>query len=269
MRELARREDELKRRYTPNHPLYQQLISERTRVEDQLDTLRGEVETLPTTQQDLLNLTRTLELAQEVYVQLLNRSQELRVLRASSIGSVRIIDTARTAPKAIAPRKSIIVMMSLVLGGVLGTAYIILRGWLTKGVRGQDELEKLGKPVFATINFATGGGPARRGRGPHPILALSDPTNLTIEGVRSLRTSLHFGMLDAKTKSLAITSTPGSVTLNWTRLSDAAASAGRSRRLGGIHFKRGDQRGRALGQQVGQAVLHRCTRLFNDGGRND
>ena len=59
------------------------------------------------------------------------------------------------------------------------------------------------------------------------------------------------------------------VTLNWTRLSDAAASAGRSRRLGGIHFKRGDQRGRALGQQVGQAVLHRCTRLFNDGGRND
>ena len=59
------------------------------------------------------------------------------------------------------------------------------------------------------------------------------------------------------------------VTLNRTHLSDAAASAGRSRRLGGIHFKRGDQRGRMLGHQVDQAVLHRCAQLFNDGRRCD
>jgi tyrosine-protein kinase Etk/Wzc len=207
MRELARREDEVKRRYTPNHPIYQQLLDERQRVQDQLDALQGEVETLPTTQQELLNLTRTLELAQEVYVQLLNRSQELRVLRASSIGSVRIIDTARTAPKPIAPKKATIVAISIALGGLLGVGYVILRGWLTKGVRGQDELERLGKPVFATINYAPKAALTRKTRGSQAILALSNPTDLTIEGLRSLRTSLHFGMLDAKTKSLAITST--------------------------------------------------------------
>lgn len=59
------------------------------------------------------------------------------------------------------------------------------------------------------------------------------------------------------------------VTLAWTKLSDAAASAGQSRRLGGIHFVRGDYRGRTLGRQVGLAVLQRCARLFNDDGYCD
>ena len=56
------------------------------------------------------------------------------------------------------------------------------------------------------------------------------------------------------------------VPLAWTSLSAVAASAGLSRRLGGIHFERGDFRGRSVGRQVGLAVLARCADLFNDGG---
>ena len=46
------------------------------------------------------------------------------------------------------------------------------------------------------------------------------------------------------------------------RLSDAANSAGLSRRVGGIHFEQGDLGGRALGKQVGNKVLARCQGLF-------
>lgn len=56
------------------------------------------------------------------------------------------------------------------------------------------------------------------------------------------------------------------VDLSWTSLSAIAASAGLSRRLGGIHFERGDLRGRSVGRQVGLSVLARCVDLFNDGG---
>ena len=56
------------------------------------------------------------------------------------------------------------------------------------------------------------------------------------------------------------------VNLSWNSLSAIAASAGLSRRLGGIHFERGDFRGRSVGRQVGLAVLARCVDLFNDGG---
>jgi tyrosine-protein kinase Etk/Wzc len=210
LRELASREDELKARYTPSHPLYQRLLGEKARLEERLALLRTEVESLPETQQELLNLTRTLEFEQAVYVQLLNRAQELQVVRASNIGSVRVVDTARTAPQAIAPRKSMIVGVSLLAGVILGIAYVLLRAWLQKGVRSAEDLERLGVPVFATINHSPAAPGSKKNRGSMPILALKAPKDITVEGIRSLRTSLHFGMLDAATKSLSITSTaPG------------------------------------------------------------
>ena len=59
------------------------------------------------------------------------------------------------------------------------------------------------------------------------------------------------------------------VNLSWTSLSAIAAAAGLSRRQSGIHFERGDFRGRSLGRQVDLAVLARCVDLFNDGGSCD
>lgn len=52
----------------------------------------------------------------------------------------------------------------------------------------------------------------------------------------------------------------------FTSLPEAAASAGLSRRLGGIHFARGDLNGRNTGRAVGDLVLARCRALFE--GRN-
>ncbi len=54
------------------------------------------------------------------------------------------------------------------------------------------------------------------------------------------------------------------VTLQWSSLSAMADAAGLSRRYGGIHFARGDLAGRAVGRQVGTAVLTRCQSLFNN-----
>ncbi|HUG94028.1 MAG TPA: vanadium-dependent haloperoxidase, partial [Planctomycetaceae bacterium] len=46
----------------------------------------------------------------------------------------------------------------------------------------------------------------------------------------------------------------GPVTLTWLTFSEAAAEAGRSRRLGGIHFESGDLAARVLGRRVGRLV---------------
>jgi hypothetical protein len=58
------------------------------------------------------------------------------------------------------------------------------------------------------------------------------------------------------------------LTLSWSSLSEAAASAGMSRRYGGIHFEQGDLKGREMGQRIGQLVLEKCDGLFGvRGGR--
>lgn len=208
--DLQRLEDEVAQRFTPSHPTYRQLLDERGRLEVRLAGLREQVGTLPETQRQILNLTREVELAQRIYTELLTRAQEVEVLRASTIGNVRIVDGASAAPLPIAPRKSLILALSLVLGAMVGIGIVLVRNWMRKGIQDPSELEKLGLPVFATINYSKDANTDGRRDGKMPIWALESTADLTVEALRSLRTSLHFGMLDASTPTLTITSShPG------------------------------------------------------------
>ena len=248
LRESQSKEDEIKQRYKTSHPIYQQLLAQRQRLAEDLAKLRGEVETLPETQKEVLNLTRDLELAQQIYTELLTRAQEVRVLKASTVGNVRIIDRAEASILAVAPKTQIVVVLGLILGAMIGVTTALLRGWLRKSVQGSETLEAMGLSVFATINLASiGKDVARKG---NSILAVSDPTDLAVEGLRSLRTSLQFGMLDATSKSLAITSTaPGAgksfISVN---LSVVTAQAGQTVCLIDADMRRGQLR-KAFGVQ--------------------
>lgn len=225
LRGLQNKEDDIKQRYKTSHPIYQQLLAQRLRLQEDLAKLKTEVETLPETQKEVLNLTRDLELAQQIYTELLTRSQEVRVLKASSVGNVRIIDSAEISTAPVAPRTAIIRLFALVIGAIVGMAISLLRAWMRKSVQGTEALEQIGLPVFATINLASTPKKVSGQREEHAILALSDPTDLAIEGLRSLRTSLQFGMLDSKTRSLAITSTAPRAGKSFTSLNLAVVTA--------------------------------------------
>jgi len=114
-------------------------------------------------------------------------------------------------PKPIKPSKPLVVFISTALAFFLAIALVFLRSLMTKGIEGQDVIEGLGLSVFGAIQKVGNGdfGASKRGRDT-PILAKTDPTNLSIEALRSLRTSLHFGMLNAKSSLLLFTSSrPG------------------------------------------------------------
>lgn len=241
---LQAEEDSVSQRYTPNHPVYRQLLQQRDRLEDRLTALRAEVGDLPETQREVLNLTRNLELSQQIYTQLLTRAQEMRVLRASTIGNVRVLDSARASPRKVAPRNSLVLALSIVLGGMVGIAFVLVRNWLRKGVRGAEQIEQAGLPVFATINHSRLAERAQRGRGRAEILALTAPSDLSVEAFRSLRTSLHFGMLDARTRSLAITSSAPAAGKSFTstNLAVVAAQAGQKVCLVDSDLRRGQLR---------------------------
>lgn len=204
--ELSLKEEELKDRYTINHPVYQALLQNRATQKEQLEELRTTTAALPETQKEIFNLTRDLEVAQQVYVQLLNRQQELRVLEASTVGSVRIIDRAYARDIRIWPRTSVILGISMVLGLVMGAAYVLVRQAMHSGIRGAQEIEALGLPVFATVTYLPAAADHRKLKGFLPIHALTSPDDVVVEALRSLRTSLHFGMLDATSKSILFTS---------------------------------------------------------------
>ena len=223
--DLQVKEDDLKQRYKTTHPLYQQLLAQRARLQDQMASLQSQVAELPETQREVLNLTSKLELARKAYTELLTREQEVRVLKASTVGNVRIVDHAAANPAPIAPRKTTVLGAAILLGLFAGVAFGVGRVWLRKTVQGTEVIEELGLPVFATINFAQSLAATSRNTANQGILSVQNPTDLSVEGLRSLRTSLQFGMLDAKTRSLAITSSAPGAGKSFTAINLAAVTA--------------------------------------------
>jgi len=211
LNKLDLQEQELQKRYTPSHPAYQALLDNRAQLQRRLEEIRSKTNTLPQIQQDMLRLTQDLEVAQEIYLQLQARAQELKVVKAGTIGNVRVIDTAMPAPFPVAPKKKIIVALSMILGLMAGAGFALLRSFMNRGIRSTEELESLDIPVYATIpkSDKVESIASKRGKG-GGILAIKDPTDLSVEALRSLRTSLHFGMLEAGNKLCTITSSrPG------------------------------------------------------------
>lgn len=242
--DLTALEEEVAERYTRNHPEYQRLLSNRERVEARLASLREEVRGLPATQREVLNLTQDLELTRDVFVQLRNRAQELQVLRASNIGNVRIVDTARAGQTPVAPRKAIILALAGLLGLLGGAGTVLIRSYLRKSVDGSQDLEAMGLAVFATLNRHPSAPQSAKGRKSLPIIALDTPNDLFVEGLRSLRTGLHFGMLDAQTRSVVFTSPAPGVGKSFisANLAVVAAQSGQKVCLIDGDMRRGQQR---------------------------
>lgn len=197
--EINRLEDEL-------GALDDAAAEERARLEARLAELKAELGARHKAERELASLTRNVDLAQRAYVELLTRAKDVEMLKASAIGNVRIIDEPAATPEPVAPKVPLVLALGMLLGGMLGSGGVLVRNWLRHGVRDAADIERMGLPVFATVNYSRKGdtGGARRGR--LPVVALTDPHELAVEGIRSLRTSLHFGMLDAPTPTVTITS---------------------------------------------------------------
>lgn len=206
--ELTLKREELQRRFTRDHPSYQALVSQMGQLESRRDRMLSEVGGLPETQQELLRLTRDVQVSTEIYTQMLNKSQELDVMRAGTVGNVRIIDEAAVdTSRPVKPKKAMIVVLATLLGGMLGVAIALLRHALNRGVENPELIEQIGLPVYASIPFSKDqevlGRKGKTMQGSH-LLSATNPADLSIEALRSLRTSLHFAMMEAKNNILMI-----------------------------------------------------------------
>ncbi|MEC5317858.1 tyrosine-protein kinase Wzc [Brenneria populi subsp. brevivirga] len=215
LNESTFKEAEISKLYTKEHPAYRALLEKRRTLEQERDKLNKRVGAMPKTQQEILRLTRDVQAGQEVYMQLLNKQQELSINKASVVGNVRIIDSAVAQLKSVKPKKALIVLLSLIFGGFISTAFVIIRTMLHKGIESPEQLEELGINVYASVPlsewqqkkdrelFTRNKGKKANTRA-NELLATGNPTDLAIEAIRSLRTSLHFAMMEAKNNVLMI-----------------------------------------------------------------
>jgi len=210
--ELKFKQAEMEHRFTREHPAYQALMTQTGQLAQQKRTLLKKVENLPETQQELLRLARDMQVTTQIYTQLLNKTQELDIIRAGTVGNVRVIDPAdANIEKPVKPKKALIVLIATLLGGLLAIAYVLIRKALNRGIEDPEAIEQLGIPVYASIPLSKGQsliesnlkGNGRASTG-SLLLAVNNPADLAVESLRSLRTSLHFATLEAKNNILMI-----------------------------------------------------------------
>lgn len=202
--------------YTPEHPTYQTLVKKIGQLEAQKNKLMGKIDALPMTQQELLRLNRDMQVTTRTYTLLLDKAQEQDILRAGTIGNVRIIDSAyAVVEKPAKPIKPLVVLVAIFLGLLASAVVILLRQVFYRGIESPEMIEHLGVPVYAALPFSTKQEPLHRVRkvrdGKLKLLAGTNPAELAIESLRSLRTSLKFAMLEARNPVLVITSPTPSV----------------------------------------------------------
>ncbi|MFM2596697.1 polysaccharide biosynthesis tyrosine autokinase [Vibrio fortis] len=211
LNELTFKESEISQRFTKDHPAYKSLLVQREALVSERKRLDQQVQKLPRTQREILRMTRDVEVNQQIYIQLLNKVQELNIIKAGTVGNVRVLDTALTHSANINPPKIFVVVISGFVGFLFSTFLVVARMLLHKGVESPEQIETLGLPVYAAIPKSdlqielAGRFKSKKkiGKGTQ-LLAESNPADLSIEALRGLRTSLHFAMMEAKNNILMI-----------------------------------------------------------------
>jgi len=207
---LVQQREEAKQRFTSNHPVVQAINDQIGSIDSELSKIRDQVKLLPAKQQEIFGLMRDLDVNSQLYVTLMNSSQELQVAKAGTVGNVRIIDKALLPKMPASPNKALIVLGTVFLGGILGLAVVILKRALLPGVDRPEDIEKaLGLPTYASIPYSKQqhrlAVELRQGKNKNGILACLDGADLSIEAIRSLRTSLHFAMLESSNNVMMLT----------------------------------------------------------------
>ncbi|MHB9799778.1 polysaccharide biosynthesis tyrosine autokinase [Pseudomonas sp. MT3] len=211
--ELKLKRAEYDRLYTPSHPAYQALMKQMGSLEARKQGLQGRIQNLPATQQELLRLSRDMRVTQQTYTTLLNKAQEQDILRAGTIGNVRVIDTAQANVEQPAkPMRKVIVLLATLLGFCVALGILFLRQAFYRGVENPEAIEQLGLSVLAAVPYSRQQERLERERkgdiAAHTpkLLAAAHPGDLANEALRSLRTNLHFALLEARNNVVMLTS---------------------------------------------------------------
>ncbi len=206
--ELKQKQAELMAKYTNDHPLMSQINAQIDEINVKTNELNQTLRRLPELQRLYLQLYRDVKVNTELYTSLLNSYQQLKIAKAGEIGNVRIIDTAVEPIKPIKPRKLIILILSIFMGGFVGVLIALLRSMLHTGIKDSAQIEsELDLPVYATVPRS----PIQESRiqmlkkkKSIPVLAVKNSEDIAVESLRSIRTTIHFSLANAKNNIISI-----------------------------------------------------------------
>ena len=196
--QLQQKQAELAAKYTPEHPIMQEVNAQLGAINKKIGELDTTIKRLPDIQRRYLQFYRDVEVKNQLYTNLLNTYQTMSVAKAGEIGNVRIVDMAIEPVKPIQPKKLIILVLSIFVGGFIGVLLALLRNMMQSGIKDASQIEdEFNISVYATVprsDLQLRRTHLLKKKRQLPILAVKDSEDGAVESLRSLRTAIYFAL---------------------------------------------------------------------------
>jgi tyrosine-protein kinase Etk/Wzc len=189
-----------KAQFNEFHPSVKALQAQKAAIDALESNVSREIQKLPSTQQDYLRLARDVTVNTQLYTALLSNAQQLEIAEAGTTGNVSVIDFAVPPEKADWPKAPIVIGAGVVGGALIAFIVVQLLASLHGSLRDPLQVERVANvPLYAVVPTSKGQATlvkaSRRKRQPAALLAESDPSDPSIEALRSLRGTLKFALV--------------------------------------------------------------------------
>lgn len=205
--ELEQQSVLLGQKYTSNFPLISQINAQVAAIDQNGKDLESRVTAMPEMQRQYLQLYRDVQVNTAIYTGLLNNYEQLKVLKAGKTATARILDQAIKSSEPIKPQKALVLLLSIMVGFIVSLLLILLKSIFYSGVKDSDHIEaNTGLSVVATVpRSITQRKMFKKHSKRISLVAKDDVEDLAVESLKSLRTTLHFSLMQADNNIILIT----------------------------------------------------------------
>lgn len=186
------------------------LARQETDINGQLARYEGLLRGLPEAERDLAKLTRVTKVNADIYTFLLQKHEEARIARASTISNISVVDPAIEPDRPVKPRKGKNLLLGLLVGCMLGVGLAFFQEYLDDTIKDVDAAKReLKWPLLAVIPCIEDAQEREKERR-ISLVAHMEPKSQVAEAFRAIRTGIHFSSLSKRKQVLLVTSTfPG------------------------------------------------------------
>ncbi len=182
-----------------------------------LDEYEKKIQILPELELQLARLVRDVNTNEKIYTMLLEEKERTRIVEAQNVGNIRVIDPPHLPTTPIRPRKSLNIIIGLLVGFIIGSIMVFITESLDTSVKSLEDIKRftdlsvLGTIPKIKVNVNGDLNAIASDRRPtreevSQLITLYDTHSHAAEAFRMLRTNLQFSSSDFRSNSVLITS---------------------------------------------------------------
>lgn len=170
----------------------------RNRINGQMKKAEGQVRNVPKVERNYLNLARQQQIKQELYIFLMQKSEETAISKTSNIANSKTIDPPKSEVKPFSPKRMVVYLFGLVAGMVIPLGLMYVKDLLNDKIQTKEDIIRITQvPIIGEISHDEGND--------NMVVANSSRSAIS-EQFRALRTNLSFFFKNSDEKVILLTS---------------------------------------------------------------